>query len=257
MSKIHKIIFLFFTLFFSDSFAQEQTIKSLADSLVTAKPSESNPQKANDSKLLINEAKEGLASILLGNKIGSLMLDEQELSNVERAAESFKNNVSFSLDGTDEKSKTLSEEDKLKQEEDKSQENEKSYIYLASIIYFSPKDWIVWINDKKITSQSNDRKKELYVEAIKRDSVKVLWKLSLSKWKVISGLKEELAPKTNGENQIEIRFSLKQNQTFVLSTNTVVEGQALNALLKKKEDEKKDEQKDEKKVVQPTTIIKP
>ncbi len=217
-----------------------------------ATPASGVPTNSGASSLLIDQAKDGLANILLGNgKPTSLMFDDQESGNLDRAIDSFKNNQAYSpedveSDGTatasatdDDKKKAEEAERLRKAEELKNQENEKSYIYLASVIYFNPKDWIVWINEKKITSKTNDPKKELFVESIKKDSAKILWKLSLSKWKIISGRKEEFAPKTNSENQIEIRFELKPNQTFVLSSNKVVEGKALVALLKKKEDDSK------------------
>ncbi len=211
---------------------------------ITENPSPTSPKSDYKENSLVQQAREGLASSLLGkDKPKSLMFDDQEYDNLENAIESLKNNETYIPDGSD-SDKILSEEErkkseeaeKLRKQEQENQENEKSYIYLASIIYFNSKDWIVWVNDKKITSKTNDPKKELYVEKITKGSVTVLWKLSLSKWKIISGKKEEFAPKTNAENQIEIRFDLKPNQTFTLSSGKVVEGKALINLQKKKEE---------------------
>ncbi len=289
LNQIHKIFLLFFTLLLNDAIAQDKSTfvesnlsdknaakasdsKALKDTVAAVNeankseapatapaaaptdptaPAASQPSSGANS-LLIDQAKDGLANILLGNgKPTSLMFDDQESGNLDRAIDSFKNNQAYSpedaeSDGAanasanEDDKKKLEEAERLrKAEELKNQENEKSYIYLASVIYFNPKDWIVWINEKKITSKTNDPKKELFVESIRKDSAKILWKLSLSKWKIISGRKEEFAPKINAENQIEIRFELKPNQTFVLSSNKVVEGKALVALLKKKEDDNK------------------
>lgn len=266
MNQILKIFLLSFVLLSKTVFAQEKPdvaesnlsdlskVSELAKALTnsgekdkTEKDKTENNSTANST--LINQAKDGLASVLLNNKINSLMLDDQESGNLERAVDAFKNNQPYTPEGSDstdvsknstEDEKAKAEAERLKQiEEAKNRENEKSYIYLASIIYFSPKDWIVWINERKITSQTNDPKKELYVESIKKDRATILWKLSLSKWRVISGKSEDLAPKTNSDNQIEIHFELKPNQTYILSANKVVEGKALIALLKQKADDKK------------------
>jgi hypothetical protein len=257
LKQIYKVFFLVFTLALSESFAQEKsklTESNLSDNSQTIAP-ERSPEKKEDNKekpsssvnSLVNEAKNGLAETLLGkNKTSSLMFDDQESENLERAVESLKNNQIYTPEGNQDDlsqgnaindAQKAEEAEKLKKAEElKNLENEKSYIYMASIIYFDAKDWIVWINDKKITSKTNDSKKELFVKSIKKDRVKILWKLSLSKWKIISGKKEEFAPAINAENQIEVRFELKPNQTFILSSNKVVEGKALVALQKKKEE---------------------
>jgi hypothetical protein len=170
------------------------------------------------------------------------MFDDEESNNIDRAVESLKNNQTYVPEGEDlsfqdEASKAKAELDRI-QKEKESQQNEKSYIYLASLMYLNPKDWAVWVNEEKITSKNNSKEKELYVESVQKDRIKILWKLSLSKWKIISGhSSEESIPKTNKNNQIEIRFSLKPNQTFILSNNTIVEGKSLIALMKKKEEE--------------------
>lgn len=256
-NQFYKIFLLASALFLCDSFAQEKTTfteNNLPDNsqktpdLQPIQPNEKSSETPNETSenSLINQAKSGLASVLLGNdKPSSLMFDDQESGNLERAVESLKNNQIYTPDGeelngdlnaSEEEKKKAADEAQKKAEELKNLENEKSYIYLASIIYFNSKNWIVWINDKKITSKTNDPQKELFVRSVTKDQVKILWKLSLSKWKIISGKKEEFAPKINSENQIEVRFQLKPNQTFILSSNKVVEGKALVALQKKKGD---------------------
>jgi hypothetical protein len=184
---------------------------------------------------LVEKISSSVGEILLGNKVTSLMFDEEENSNINRAIDSLKNNQVYAPEGTqaNDQKEEISPEDQV-------QENEKSYLYLASIIYFSPKDWAIWINDQKITPESNKKENELYVKFVERDSVKFLWKLSVTKWKILSGkVSEQLAPKVNQNNQVEVNFTLKQNQTFILSTNSVVEGKAVVALLKKREEDRK------------------
>ena len=256
-NKVCKLFLFTAAIFLSfEAFCQERSAlleKNLPDNLEQKNsPTEKQttevgdnplPSPTKDALLSKSEESNGLASLLLGKKPASLMFDDEEISNIDRAVESLKNNQIYVPEGEDsllqdESSKAKAELERI-QKEKESQENEKSYIYLASLMYFNPKDWVIWINENKITSKNNAKEKELYVESVQKDQIKILWKLSVSKWKIISGYSSEGAiPKTNENNQIEIRFSLKPNQTFVLSTNTIVEGKALIALMKKKEEEK-------------------
>ena len=216
-----------------------------------------------------SKVRSALADILMNKKASSLMFDDEENSDIDRAIDSLKNNQVYSPEGTaaseeggknlnEEDQKKKSEADKLKKEaEEKEKENEKSYIYLASIIYFTPNDWAVWINQQKITSENNQKDRELYLKSVQKDRVKILWKLSISKWKILSGRKsEEFAPKINKDNQVEVEFELRTNQTFILSTANIVEGRAVIALLKQREDEKKAEKEGKSKVVEKSAEIK-
>jgi hypothetical protein len=165
----------------------------------------------------------------------SLMFDDEENSNIERAVESLKNNQVYSPGENEGDAKTRAEADRKKAEE--KTENEKSYIYLASIIYFTAKDWVVWVNEQKITSTGKKKEKELYVNSIHKDKVSIRWTLSVSKWKILSGAKLDApTPVVNEDNKVVVNFDLKQNQTFILSANSVVEGKAVIAILKKKEE---------------------
>ncbi|NBX52815.1 MAG: hypothetical protein EBT63_04125 [Proteobacteria bacterium] len=97
-------------------------------------------------------------------------------------------------------------------------------------MFFSEKSWSLWINDKKFLAQSNNPENELYFKNISQNQLTVVWKLSISKWKILSGKKsEELAPKINKDNQVEVEFTLKPNQTFMLSSNKVVDGRVLDS----------------------------
>jgi hypothetical protein len=238
LKQIYKIIFLVFFVTLSEALAQEKPESTQSE----INSSDKEITTISSTNSLSKQSKNELVETLLGhNKITTLMFDDQELENLERAIESLKNNQTYvpNDDGTNssfgdlsEKQKSEESEKTKKEEELKILENEKSYIYMASLIYFNEKNWIVWINNKKITSKTNDPQKELFIKSIKKDRVKILWKLSLSKWKIISGKKEELAPQVNADNQIEINFELKPNQTFMLGSNKVVEGKAFISLQK-------------------------
>lgn len=224
--------------------AQGFSEENLPDKTVEKKVAIDTPAVVDGSKsTLMTKARSGLANFLMGNKVGSLMFTDDENSNIDRAVDSLKNNQVYTPEETEEEKAAIDPEAKKeapKVEEKKSDENEKSYIYLASIIYFTPQDWVVWVNEQKITPKTNSRGKELYLRSVQKDRVDVMWTISISKWKILSGRKSETsAPKINANNQVEVNFSLKPNQTFILSTNSVVEGKAVIALLKKKEEEKK------------------
>lgn len=245
LCKFFLIILLISPLFNLTSVAaQGFSEENLPDKTVAKNTSIDSPPLADGSKsTLITKAKSGLANLLLGNKVGSLMFTDDENSNIDRAVDSLKNNQVYTPEETEEE-KAATDPDAKKEapkvEEKKSDENEKSYIYLASIIYFTEQDWVVWVNEQKITPKTNIRGKELYLRSVQKDRVDVMWTISISKWKILSGRKSETsAPKINANNQVEVNFSLKPNQTFILSTNSVVEGKAVIALLKKKEEEKK------------------
>lgn len=236
-----------------DSFAQAAAEPTFVEKNLPSKSSATKTpitkQDSSGSVVTPSKVKDALTSILIYNQTSSLMFDDEENGRIDRAIDSFKNNQIYTPDelteGGDPKNLSKEEQakaaeaEKIKQEEKRNEENEKSYIYLASIIYFTPRDWVVWINDKKITSETNDKEKELYLKSVQKDHIKLLWKLSMSKWKILSGRKEEVAPIVNKDNQVETTIDLKINQTFILSTSSVVEGRAVIALLKKKAEEKK------------------
>jgi len=180
-------------------------------------------------------------------KVEILMFSNQELSNINRALDSLKNNQIFvpeELNADTKLSEAEIVEQQVKEEEQKKREeieqNEKSYIYLGSIIYFTNNDWVIWLNDQKITSQNNKEEKEIYIKSISNNNVSVRWRMSISKWKILSGKKDEtLAPKISQEsNIVESEFNLRPNQTYILGSNNVVEGKAVIALIKKKESSK-------------------
>jgi len=170
-----------------------------------------------------------------------LMFNDQELTNINRAIDSLKNNQIYVPEGLEKKEEKIPEEDPEKNEENEIVENEKSYIYLGSVIYFSANDWVIWLNDQKISTSTNNEQKEIYVSSVDKDRIKVRWKMSLTKWKILSGKKDEtMAPRLDFDsNIVESEFELRPNQTYILGSNSVVEGKAVIALIKKKESKEK------------------
>lgn len=240
-------LFLLITLLFSSNvFGQTNATLSeenLSDNSIKNPPSLPKPDEKTDNKApeksnsaLITGAKTDLIDNLLGGKkIASLMFDDQENSEINRAVDSLKNNQFYDPANSDSK-------DIKADPSQANQESEKSYIYLASLMYFTQKDWAIWINEQKITPKTNNRTEEIFVESIQKNQVRLVWKMSLTKWKVISGASPESPnPQVNSNNQVEFRFALRPNQTFSLNDSSVVEGKAVTAFLKKKEDDKKEE----------------
>jgi len=203
-----------------------------------------NTLEVNKSTLL-PDAKESIDNLLLNNdKTISLMFDDDENNNSERALDSFRNNQQFIPEESEEERSANAKkkgEENQKAQENEVAENEKSFIYLASIIYFTAKAWAVWVNDQKITYESNNPEKELYLSSVTNNSVKLMWKISLSKWKILSGQKIDAQPPSiNANNQVEIEFELHPNQTFSLKADKVAEGRAISTLLKSKSSENSD-----------------
>jgi hypothetical protein len=259
-NKMRKILLLVFTIFAAQSqhysFAQNQTKdlaqvdlpdktptknsgaaksllnKSLGKNLDTANPAIDKSQLLDTGNNVIAHTNDLVGTLLGTNKVSSLMFSDEELSDLERAIDSFKSGQTYTAQ-QDPKNILDAKKDKKIKDPNAEEENEKSYIYLASIIYYSPKEWALWINNLKITSDSNKNTKELFVKEIYPGSAKIVWSLSISKWKILSGKKsEDSAPKLNAKNNVEISFTLKPNQTFILGSSRVVEGRAVTNLVK-------------------------
>jgi len=233
-------LFLATLLIFNTAFAQQNTTQNAIDNAEQPKPDKSS-QKPAESKLeksaikiennqlqpvSASSIKKSIEDLFSSKKIKSLMFSDTDYSNIDRAIESFQNNQVFELESEEEKSSSDEKavgEDVKKAEQD----NVKSYIYLSSVLYFNENSWSLWINDKKYTSKNNIPDSEMYFKKVSKDKVNIIWKLSVSKWKILSGLRSEsLAPKINSNNQVEIDFVLQPNQTFILSSNKVVAGRA-------------------------------
>jgi hypothetical protein len=245
---------------------QEATVldQTKEDSSISRKIAEKTEEiagKAEDLKEIINsqeliselksnskDVADEVVQLLENENYKSIMLSKGARKNLKKAIKVSKNGSpeSFTIESdeymTEEEKKNL--EQKKKDLEAKKQEeslaNEKAYVYLASILFENKNNWVIWINEQKITNKNNSKKKELYVSSITKDLVKILWQMPLSKWQIISGKKKsENLPQVNAENNVEIRFALMPNQTFVLDSKSVVEGREVIDLVKKQELERK------------------
>jgi hypothetical protein len=249
-----------------EAYCQQVAVSNQAkeDSSVSRKITEKTEgmvDKAADLKEIINsqeliselksnskDVAEEIGQLLENENYKSIMLSKGTKKNLKRAIKVSKNGDpgSFTIESdeyiTDEERKNI--EQKKKDLESKKQNenlaNEKAYIYLASILFENKNNWTIWINEQKITNKNNSKKKELYVVSLTKDLANILWQMPLSKWQIISGKRNlDSPPQINAENNVEIRFSLMPNQTFVLDSKSVIEGREVISLVKQQELERK------------------
>ena len=156
----------------------------------------------------------------------SIMYSEEENQNIRDALKAFKSGV------------PLEEEiiEEVEDEEEKVEENRRSHIYLSSILYQSKNNWTVWINDEKISNKNNNPKNELYIASINKNSVQITWTMSVSKWQILTNSDSDVGAPINENNQVEIKFTLSFNQTYVLNGNKIVEGRAGLSFIEKTKD---------------------
>lgn len=151
-------------------------------------------------------------------KIVSLMYSPEEIIKINSAIEAYKNNEILVIDEEERGG------EKQKKPEEKIEVNSRAYVYLGSILYNSPKSWSIWINDKKISYHNNNTQNELYIKSISKDSVDIVWLMSISKWKILVNKIFSVDMPVNENNQVEFNFSLSFNQTYMLNGEKIVEG---------------------------------
>ncbi len=210
----------FFIIFFSFNFdtkAQDVISQDLLNI------SQKSKQKTN--------SQDGLSDILSisNDKFKTIMFDNKDIDNIDKAISLFGTGQSLNIkdeqyDDINNK-QDLEGDLKLKNEKNLLELNERSKIYLGSIFYFSPRNWAIWLNKDKVTHDENNRKNEFYVEKINGRQASILWTLSLSKWRILSGKSQnETTQYSNDNNQVLVRFTLRPNQTYVLKFDKVFEG---------------------------------
>ncbi len=147
-------------------------------------------------------------------KSSSLMFGDEELEKIDEALNAFKNNQPLiAINSKDDMSEKKPVEDNIK-----------SYVYLDSIFFNSPKSWSVWVNNQKISSQDNKAENEIYIKSIDHDKVNIVWTMSISKWKILTNKKSDEGAPINKNNQVEFNFFLSFNQTYILNGGKIAEG---------------------------------
>ncbi len=189
-------------------------------------PDSEQDQKNNEANNLPDNNVEISISKKADNEIKSIMITPEEDQGIELILDSFKTGKELifnDFDLYDEDTADVNQ-DELILEEDEINEN--AFIYLASIIFQSSDQWSIWLNNNKITSSNNNIINEIFIKDVNINYVDILWKLSLSKWRILSGNDDESStpPNLNNNNQVEIEFTLRPNQTFDLRREAIIEG---------------------------------
>ncbi len=198
----------------SDNNKTDQTSNETKSSTISEE-NNSNPTS------LLDKIQSGLGNVLLGNeKISSLMFDEKENEDINKAVDSFKTGQLYSPNGSQKPGEEIDP-------------NRKSYAFLGSIMYIDKNYWAVWINNKKITSEENNRSAEIYVNSISKDKASITWSMSPTKWKILLGLNSDNEVVVNSNNQVVTKFELHPNQSFLLASSSVIEGNPENNLTNK------------------------
>ena len=196
---------------------EETTLGNISDII-----NKSVDDKAPDSKTKSDKANPDsgnsiskIVSSLVGKKSNtpSLMFSTEEIEKIEEATTAHKNNQPFNT------------ETKVAEKEELSTGGEvNSCVYLGSIMYHSPTSWATWINGEKITNSDNKLGNEIYVKSISPDNVELVWTMSISKWKILAEQKSESGAPIGADNQVELKFKLSFNQTYMLNGGKVIEG---------------------------------
>ncbi|MAZ80218.1 MAG: hypothetical protein CMP18_00330 [Rickettsiales bacterium] len=197
---------------------EQQEIENKEDSNNDANDVTSNISQ-EDSKNISN------LSSKKDSNINTIMITPDEKQGIDLIVESIKSGKEVIFNDfnlfDEERPEVLPIEDEI--EPDKINEN--AFIYLASIIYHSKNDWSIWLNNNKYTSITNNSLNEIYIKDINHSDVTILWKLSLSKWRILSANDDNVTPlKINDNNQVEIEFNIRPNQTFGLKREQITEG---------------------------------
>ncbi len=103
-------------------------------------------------------------------------------------------------------------------------------LYLASILYYSPSHWSVWINDKKLVNTHNNPSNEFYVSRLSRKEVELVWKPSSLQnmpllWaQYTAGDKQALPGIVLDASKGTVTLLLHPNQTFIPTSLSIHEG---------------------------------
>ena len=188
-----------------------------SDSQIKNNVVKDNSNKIKDGKNLLNNKDDNASAI---------MITPDERQGIDLILESIKNGREIIFSDFDLYDEDIPEVLPAEIDIESDKINENAFIYLASIIYRSDNDWTIWLNDSKYSSNSNNPIAEIYIKDITSNNVSILWKLSLSKWRILSGNDDDSDKplNINENNQVEIEFTLMPNQTFSLKAESILEG---------------------------------
>lgn len=155
-------------------------------------------------------------------QVPSLFFTQKEMARIHAAVESYRQSAAARRVIEPPKPETPATPDTTLQQQ---QQNNLAppQFFLASLVYHSAKDWVIYINQQKITSQTPLEMPEIRVESIDRDKVVLVWKPVNVIWLNIPDPDPDnsvVIDKPNGT----VTFTLHANQTFLVATMQVIEG---------------------------------
>jgi len=247
-----KILFLTILLIFSQqhfAFAEEKTVVDEENLRIqeeaiseTKTVEEKKDENKVTTKIKTKEIKQNPTPEDIEEKIPekvepkykTLMLSENEFKEITKIIKALEEGIDLSELEEAELEETTIKKDTIFDEN-------MATVYLNSILYISENRWAVWANNVKITNENNGEG-ELKILSISQGKITFLWTISMTKWEVINAnytVSKNLY-KVNKENQVEVKFILEPNQTFIPSLNTIVEGNVKENTMKKESEDSKE-----------------
>jgi hypothetical protein len=99
--------------------------------------------------------------------------------------------------------------------------------FLESLVYHSPKDWVIWLNSQKITHASANITTDIRVLAIDENQVKLEWHPAVMERIMDVWQKNPTEGITVDSANGTVTFSLHTNQTFSSYVMRVLEGKVM------------------------------
>lgn len=151
----------------------------------------------------------------------SILLSDVQLSAINKARQSYEENAANKGNNAGNEEDFLS---KLVAPATLSTEYTYPQFFLSSIIYHSPEDWVIWINNTKITSE-NSLINGINLRILSVDSKKVVleWIPQKTDKVDLANVDSDNNIKTDFMNN-KVVFELHTNQTFTSYAMKIVEG---------------------------------
>ena len=159
---------------------------------------------------------------LPSSQIESMLFTNNEMQSIRAAINTYKSHVGTDMFNT--------ERGDVQDSRAASQIYTYPQFFLDSLVYHSPTDWVVWVNNLKITQDTARANTDLTVEAINKNTVTIQWRpTSIDKSRAFaSAAKNPPAPGITADKvKGTIQFTLHANQTFSSYVMRVLEGRVL------------------------------
>lgn len=179
------------------------------------------------------------AELTVALPLKSLLFSDDEIASI-RSARAFydKHRSGAATDGGIAEDDFLKNLEKIAAVKQNSTPSSFTYpqFYLSSIAYYSPDNWVIWIDNEKITQGSGVSASGLRVIGINKGKVTLEWKPE--RMDKVADVDSQSADNPVDVDPIgkKVVFSLKPNQTFTSYAMRVVEGKVAPVTVNIKED---------------------